>query len=136
MRKTLLRCLALVSALILLGICPVMADEPEIGDRVKFIPILVTVTKNAISVEGYFINMNEDLAVKNFSDVEISLYRGGDLWTKAKFGEINQFTVEPLGMVFQKFTFTKKHKIDPGTYVAKDNFYCVVSMHFYSVNRQ
>lgn len=104
--------------------------EPSVGDLIHFIPTTVDVTDSAVTVKGYFINLNENYRVSNFREYEMDLYIDGELIVSGNFGTINNFTVEPMGMVYQTFTFNGAHDLNVGSYVAGDDWYCVVSCTF------
>lgn len=104
--------------------------EPTVGDLIHFIPTTVDVEDNAVTVYGYFINLNKNYRVSNFKEYEMDLYIDGELIISGEFGTINSFTVEPLGMVYQSFTFNGAHDLNVGSYVAGDDWYCVVGCSF------
>ena len=132
MKKMMLRCLALLSVMMLLGVSMAAAATPDKGDLIKFIPTKVTVKTNQVVVEGYFVNMNENYIVKNFREFEMDLYKDGELLVSGEFGTINSFSINPLRMKYQSFTFKGSHNLNTGTYVADDGFYCKVAMRFTS----
>ncbi len=133
MKKMILRCLALMSVLMLLAVPMAAAATPDTGDLIKFIPTVVTVKSNAVTVEGYFVNLNENYIVKNFREFEMEVYEDGNLLVSGEFGTINSFSIYPLSMKYQSFTFKGSHDLNNGTYVADDGVYCVVTMRFSSV---
>ena len=130
MKKMTLRSLALLSVLLFLCVPFAAADTPDKGDLVKFIPTKMTVKSNQVIVEGYFVNMNEDYTVKDFREFEMSVYDEGELLVSGDFGTINSFSIAPLRMKYQSFTFNGSHAMKIGTYVADDGYYCKVSMRF------
>ncbi len=132
MKKTLLQLLALISVVMMLTMPLASAANPDKGDLIKFIPTKIKVTSSSVTVEGYFVNMNEGYIVKNFREFEMDLYDDGDLLCSGEFGTINQFSINPLRMKYQSFTFNGRHNLKTGTYVADDGFYCKVSMRFTS----
>jgi hypothetical protein len=49
------------------GTFPAMATrDAPIGYYIRFLPTLITVGSDYIKVEGYFVNLNNDVAVINF----------------------------------------------------------------------
>ena len=132
MKKTMLKCLALLSVMMFLYAPMASAAQPDTGDLIKFVPTKVTVKSREVTVEGYFVNMNENYIVKNFREFEMDVYKDGELLVSGEFGTINQFSIYPLRMKFQSFTFKGSHSLNTGTYVANDGFYCKVSMRFTS----
>ena len=107
-----------------------LAEAPEIGDLIHFIPTVITVEEDSVSVEGYFINLNEDKVVSNFTDVEMAIYTEGELLIDGSFGAINEFSVQPLSAVYQVFNFNMEHSLNPGTYVCGDSEYAIVTCSF------
>ena len=133
MKNKTIRALSFLSALLLLCMPFAMADTPDRGDLVKFIPFKITVKSNQVIVEGYFVNMNEDYTVKDFREFEMSVYDEGELLVSGDFGTINSFSIAPLRIKYQSFTFNGSHGLKIGTYVADDGYYCKVTMRFTTV---
>ena len=137
MKKTFLICLALLSVIMILSAPAAMASSPDVGDMVKFVPYQFTATSSKVVVEGYFVNMNTNYAVKNFKNFVMKVYEDGDLLLSADFGTLSSFTINPLQM--KKFTFTYNckngHDMKLGTYPASDRDYCVITMNFTSSER-
>ncbi len=131
MKKQVMRCFALMAVLLFLNVFSAAAKTPDIGDLIKFIPTKYTVTSNRISVEGYFVNMNTDKIVKNFTDFEMKFYDSdGDLLASGNFGDLNTFSISPLRMKAYTFNYNGSHNLKTGTYVAGDAYCCVISMSF------
>ena len=107
-----------------------LAEAPEIGDLIHFIPTVITVEEDSVSVEGYFINLNEDKVVSNFTNVEMAIYTEGEQLINGSFGAINEFSVQPLGAVYQIFNFNMDHDLKPGGYVCSDSEYAIVTCSF------
>ena len=63
------------------------------GNLIRFIPVNVDVTDRAITVNGYFVNLNQNCDVKNFRNFEMSVYRNGNQIATGSFGTINAFIV-------------------------------------------
>lgn len=104
--------------------------EPSPGNLIHFVPTIITVESDSVTVEGYFINLNEDIEVYNYTDFEMDVYEKGELLVSGEFGDINQFTVSPMGAKFQIFTFNGSHDLNEGTYDCNDYFYTVVNCNF------
>ncbi len=130
--RSLRRILTAVLLIALLLPCAAFAEEPSTGNLIHFIPTTISVAEDSATVYGYFINLNEDKVVSNFYDYEMSVYRKGDLLLKGSFGEINEFSIEPMGMVYQSFTFNGEHGLNVGEYVCLDYDYCVIDCRFSS----
>ena len=111
------------------------ARDAPIGYYIRFIPTVITAGTDSLKVEGYFVNLNDDLEVKNFTEFNLSLYQNNKLIVKGNFGTINQFTVAPLGMKKQTFTFKGKHSMKVGTYACDEKYSCTFSCKFSYVQR-
>lgn len=128
-------------ALLLVVIClcststALCARDAPIGYYIRFIPTLITVGTDTVKVVGYFVNLNDDVAVKNFKEFKLSVYQNGKLISKGDFGTINQFTVEPLSVWKQTFTFNGKHGLKIGTYSCDEEYSCTFSCKFTYVER-
>lgn len=101
----------------------------SMGDLIRFIPITIDVSRNEVTVEGYFINLN-DRSVSNFKDFEMDVYRNNQLLISGYFGTINSFTVLPGKACYQSFTFTGPHNLNTGFYVCDDICYAVTCFRF------
>ena len=128
-----------IAALVLALLClcasvTALGDSPSRGDLLHFIPTVITVTANKVTVEGYFVNLNTDVSVSNFRDFEMSVYHGDELIIKGDFGKINDFTIRPLRAQYQSFTFTGSHNLRSGTTVCTDSYYCSFSCTFTSTS--
>ena len=104
--------------------------KADIGDLIRFLPTEIEVLENKVTVKGYFVNLNEDVTVKNFTDFEMMVYLSGDLLVEGDFGDINQFSIKPLGVKYQSFTFNGSHDLNEGSYTCDDEFYTVFSCSF------
>lgn len=100
-----------------------ISASADMGDLIRFIPTEIVVSTDKVEVKGYFVNLNEDVTVKNFTDFDMEVYLDGDLLVDGSFGDINQFTVKPLGVKYQSFTFNGSHDLNEGTYSCGDKFY-------------
>lgn len=104
-------------------------SSPSMGDLIRFIPITIDVSRNEVTVEGYFINLN-DVPVSNFRDFEMDVYRNNQLLISGYFGNINSFTVYPGVACYQCFTFMGSHNLNTGFYVCDDLCYAVTAFQF------
>ncbi|MBR3016629.1 MAG: hypothetical protein IKH57_06065 [Clostridia bacterium] len=111
------------------------ARDAPIGYYIRFIPTMITVGSETIKVEGYFVNLNSDVEVKNFKEFEMSVYENNKLVAQGDFGTINQFTVEPLGVWKQTFTFNGKHSMKIGTYSCDEKYSATFSCKFSYVQK-
>ena len=125
--RTLLACVLCL----LLTASGAQAAEPSYGELIRFIPTYITVDETSVTVEGYFANLNESVAVSDFHNFSMQVFTGSDLLVEGDFGEINSFTVQPLGLFYQSFTFNGEHDLNVGEYVCSDDFYTVVTCEFY-----
>lgn len=128
--------LAVTLSLCLMLSCLTMAATAlasERGDLIRFVPTKIVVSDNQVRVEGYFINMNTDASVKNFEDFNMSVYLKDEELIEGDFGKINEFTIPPLGMKYQTFTFNGSHNLNNGDYTCTPSFYCLLDCTFTSV---
>ena len=103
------------------------------GNLIRFIPTNIDVTDRAITVNGYFVNLNPNCDVKDFRNFEMSVYRNGNQIALGSFGTINAFTVTAMGTKIQSFTFNGRHNLKNGHYECNDYYYCAFSCNFTSV---
>lgn len=107
------------------------ARDAPIGYYIRFLPTLITVSKDYVKVTGYFVNLNDDVEVKNFREFEMTLYQNGKQICKGNFGTINQFTVPPLDMYKQSFTFKGKfNNLKVGTFSCDESYSSAFSCKF------
>ena len=123
----------LTLCIVLSGLMCVSVASADIGDLVRFVPTEIEVTTNKVVVEGYFVNMNSNVSVKNFRELEMMVYQDGDLLVEGNFGTINEFTISPMRMKYQSFTFNGSHDLKNGSYTCNDRTYAVVNCRFTSV---
>ena len=102
---------------------------PSMGDLIRFIPITIDVSYNEVTVEGFFVNMN-DVAIGNLREFEMDVYRDNQLLISGYFGDINNFTVYPGRTQYQGFTFMGSHNLNNGYYVCDDFCYAVPVFRF------
>ena len=111
------------------------ARDAPIGYYIRFLPTLIIVSSDSIKVEGYFVNLNPDVEVKNFKEFKMNVYENNKLIAQGNFGTINQFTVSPLSLWKQSFTFNGKHSMKIGTYSCDEKYSCTFSCNFTYVER-
>lgn len=123
-----LLCLVILACLsIENGLC----DSVQTSDLVRYVPTVITINSDDVVVDGYFVNLNEDLSVSNFEDVELEIYFEDALLVRGDFGTINRFTVKEGASVRQKFHFNyRPSRISNGTYVCDGSFYARMSCKF------
>lgn len=115
---------------------PYAASGSVIPEWIKFIPTWISVTSNQVKVEGYFVNFNHEHSVKTFREFSMDVYVDGRLIVSGDFGTINDFTIEPLGMKFQSFTFNGTHSNHSnGNNNCGDSYYTKTAFRFTSVSR-
>lgn len=112
------------------------AANTDIGDLVRFIPTNIEVSTSKTVVEGYFVNLSYNKAVSDFTDFEMDVFVKGRKVIGGNFGDINSFTVSPLGMKYQSFTFNDDYtdELDIGSYVCSDDVYASFGSSFYIEN--
>lgn len=102
----------------------------DISDLIRFIPTEIVVSTNKVEVSGYFVNLNADVTVKDFTDFEIEVYQDGELLVEGSFGEINAFSIKPLSVQYQSFTFNGAHDLNEGTYSCGDTIYAAFTCNY------
>lgn len=107
-----------------------VSAKADMGDLIRFLPTEIEVLENKVTVEGYFVNLNKNTTVKNFTDFEMQVYLSGDLLVEGDFGDINQFSIPPLSVKYQSFTFNGPHDLNEGTYTCDDDFYASFTCSF------
>lgn len=111
-----------------------LTANAEIGDLIRFLPTEIEVQEDKVVVEGYFVNLNQDITVKNFTDFEMAVYLSGDLLVEGEFGEINEFSIKSMGTKYQSFTFNGPHELNEGIYTCDDSFYVTFACSFLYVD--
>lgn len=110
-------------------------DLISTANLIRYIPVVIIIDDD-INVLGYFVNLNDNVAVGNFYDFELTVYASGKRIADGEFGTINQFTIEPLGSVLQAFTFEGAGKqYQSGTYVCKDDDYALTGFRYKTMDR-
>lgn len=102
----------------------------DISDLIRFIPTEIVVSTNKVEVSGYFVNLNADVTVKDFTDFEMEVYQDGELLVEGSFGEIDAFSIKPLSVQYQSFTFNGAHDLNEGTYSCGDAVYAVFTCNY------
>ena len=111
-----------------------LTASAEIGDLLRFLPTEIDVQENQVIVQGYFVNLNRNITVKDFTEFEIAVYLSGDLLVEGEFGDINAFSIGPMGTKFQSFTFQGPHELNEGTYTCDDSCYAIFACNFLYVD--
>lgn len=104
--------------------------SPDMSDLLRFIPTEIIVSSDKVEVSGYFVNLNQDVTVKNFTDFEIMVYQDGELLVEGNFGEIDAFSIKPLSVQYQSFTFDGVHELNEGTYSCGDTVYAAFTCNY------
>ena len=130
--KTIKKTVAVILCIVILSssLCMSAFADPPRGNLIHFVPTTIVVDPYSIYVEGYFVNLNTDVTVCNFSDYYMECYQDGYLLVSGYFGTINSFEVYPLSGTFQSFTFTGSHNLNSGTYYCDDSIYCKFECNF------
>ena len=104
--------------------------SPDMSDLLRFIPTEIIVSTDKVEVSGYFVNLNADVTVKDFTDFEIAVYQDGELLVEGNFGEIDAFSMKPLSVQYQSFTFDGAHELNEGTYRCGDTIYAAFTCNY------
>lgn len=107
--------------------------KADTGDLVRFLPTEIEVQSSKVIVRGYFVNMNQDVSVQNFRNFRMKVYHDGELLVDGDFGDIHEFTIKPLGMKYQSFSFSGSHDLKIGTIDCGDRYYAAFSCKFTTV---
>ena len=107
----------------------VHAETDDSADRLRYIPIQLVVTDNAVKVTGYFANLNEDITVTELTDVEMYIYLDDELLLEGSFGTI-VVVLEPLGLARWTLNFKGEHDLNNGTYSCSDFYYASFACSF------
>lgn len=97
--------------------------KADTSDLIRFLPTEIEVNTDEVIVHGYFVNMNKNVTVKNFTEFEMYVYHDGELLVDGDFGTINEFSVRPLGMKYQSFRFTGDHDLPLKDITCDDLYY-------------
>ena len=127
------RVLALTLALMLvfaLAAPSAFAVLPTRGDLLRYIPVAVSIDADAVSVYGYFTNLNPDCSVSNFRNFEMAVFMDNVLIASGSFTAIENFEIEPEGVLYHTFIFPGKSGLYPGTYICDDDDYAMISCTF------
>ena len=104
--------------------------SPDMSDLLRFIPTEIIVSTDKVEVSGYFVNLNADVTVKDFTDFEMEVYQDGELLVEGSFGEIDAFSIKPLSVQYQSFTFDGAHELNEGTYSCGDTIYAAFTCNY------
>ena len=104
--------------------------SPDMSDLLRFIPTEIIVSTDKVEVSGYFVNLNADVTVKDFTDFEMEVYQDGELLVEGSFGEIDAFSIKPLSVQYQSFTFNGAHDLNEGTYSCGDTIYAAFTCNY------
>lgn len=127
------RVLAMTLALMLvfaLAAPGAFAVLPTRGDLLRYIPVAVSIDADAVSVYGYFTNLNPDCSVSNFRNFEMAVFMDNVLIASGSFTAIENFEIEPEGVLYHTFIFPGKSGLYPGTYICDDDDYAMISCTF------
>lgn len=122
--------IAILVVVALMLMIPISNAYAVSGDLIRYIPITITVTDNAVKIDGYFLNLNPDCDVRDFTDFELNLYVDGQLLVSGTFGTLNSFTVRSMGVCRHSLTINGSHSLYNGTYSCDDSFYCSFGARF------
>ena len=104
--------------------------SPDMSDLLRFIPTEIIVSTDKVEVSGYFVNLNADVTVKDFTDFEMEVYQDGELLVEGSFGEINAFSIRPLSVQYQSFAFNGGHDLNEGPYSCGDTIYAAFTCNY------
>ena len=127
------RLLALTLALVLvfaMAAPGAFAVMPTRGDLLRYIPVAVSIDDSAVSVYGYFTNLNPDCSVSNFRNFEMALFMDNTLIASGSFTTIENFEIGPEDVLYHTFIFPGKSNLYPGTYICDDDDVAVISCTF------
>jgi hypothetical protein len=106
------------------------AVMPTRGDLLRYIPVAISVDDSAVSVYGYFTNLNPDCSVSNFQNFEMSLFMDNLLIASGSFTAIGNFEIGPESVLYYTFVFTGRSGLAPGTYICDDDDFATISCTF------
>ena len=127
------RLLALTLALVLVfaAVAPgAFAVMPTRGDLLRYIPVAVSIDENAVTVYGYFTNLNPDCSVSNFCNFEMTVYMDNVQIATGSFTAIDNFEIAPESVLYHTFIFPGRSGLYPGTYICDDDDCAVISCTF------
>ena len=127
------RVLAMTLALMLvfaLAAPGAFAVLPTRGDLLRYIPVAVSIDADAVSVYGYFTNLNPDCSVSNFRDFEMTLFMDNYPIVSGSFGALDKFTIDAEDVLYHTFVFPGKSGLYPGTYICEDDDFAIVTCTF------
>ena len=100
------------------------------GDFLRYIPVGILVNDKGVQVYGYFTNLNGNCSVSKFRDLKLEVYMDSYLVASGYFGTIDEFEIEPEGVLYHTFVFPGRSGLVPGAYVCEDDDFCVLSCTF------
>ncbi len=103
---------------------------PTRGDLLRYIPVAVSIDADAVSVYGYFTNLNPDCSVSNFRNFEMAVFMDDFLIASGSFTAIENFEIGPEDVLYHTFIFPGKSGLYPGTYICDDDDYAMISCTF------
>lgn len=128
------RCFALLTAFaLLLTLLPTASAKPTRGQKIRYIPTEVNIEEDCIKIKGYFVNLNSRSRVMNFTDFSMGLYYDGDRVTYGDFGDLPEFTIEPLSAYRFTFTINGSHSWKVGDYDCDNRWYATLSFSFHYI---
>lgn len=110
------------------------AANTSTPDLLHYVPTKIEITRSKVVVSGYFVNLDPYKTVSNFTEVNMTFYESGDELISGDFGTINAFSVPPLGVKYQTFTFNGDYtdSLNIGTYNCNDDVYCTFGCRYSS----
>jgi hypothetical protein len=84
----------------------------DVEDCIEYCPATITISGNAVTVWGYFLNWSRDYTVYNLSDIKLYLYdSNNDLVCSSEFTQfadsLKNMQLAPGGTSYQGFTFNQ-----------------------------
>lgn len=76
------------------------------GDLVRYIPTQLVVSNGDLVIHGYFVNLNDSIAVSDFHNFKMTLFYVGDELVTGDFGTLESFTLEPYSVYPYTLTMT------------------------------
>ena len=127
------RLLALTLALVLVFVLAApgaFAVMPTRGDLLRYIPVAVSIDDSAVTVYGYFTNLNPDCSVSNFRNFEMAVFMDNVQIASGSFTAIENFEIGPEEVLYHTFIYPGKSGLYPGTYICDDDDFAVISCTF------
>lgn len=118
--------------LALMVVFSVAYAAPSVGDLIRFVPTQIIVSNNEVDVDGYFVNLNKQCDVMDFTNFDMTVYLDGSVLVDGRFGTINSFIVRAQSVYPQSFSFSGTHNLRNGVYACDDHFYASFGASFTS----